>query len=81
MARQREDYENSTQLVANLTKQLEMAAEEAETHRRQVDEVRRRSLLIGQSNEQNRKQVCSIDFYLFLFLMMLSFKVFNRKRP
>jgi hypothetical protein len=57
IARQREDYEKSMELAANLSRQLELAAEEAKTERKNAEEARRLSSQMEQSSLQFQKQV------------------------
>ena len=57
MARQREDYEKSVEMVASLTSQLELAAEEAESERQNAIEARRQLLQMERSHQRYQKQV------------------------
>ena len=57
IVRQREDYEKSLETIANLTNQMELAADEAETERENANEARRQLTQMERSNQRYRKQV------------------------
>ena len=61
IARQREDYEKSMELAANLSRQLELAAEEAKTERKNAEEARRLSSQMERSSLQYQKQVSVVQ--------------------
>lgn len=68
IARQREDYEKSIEMVANLTRQLNLAVEEAETERDNALEARR---MLGQSQRTSQrleKQVADLSKQVCLLI-------------
>lgn len=68
IARQREDYEKSIEMVANLTRQLDLAVEEAETERENALEARR---MLGQSQRTSQrleKQVSDLSKQVCLLI-------------
>ena len=61
IARQREDYEKSVEMVSNLTRQLDLAVEEAETERENALEARRLLRQSERSAQRFEKQVADLS--------------------